>query len=203
MLVGQHQKNDSAKYIQTINFTSKGTTTIDNTLFYCYEIKDNNENTSFYYYVKIKFEKKQSDLQSIKIYAADTLEHKGIQVDDFTIGYKSSTSTTYYRDIIINSNLISNSLKTFYLKIKGAEGTLVQGVSIVNILPETIKTANSIGIWGSPSQIACVNGVKIQLGKTGIYELNNPNIKINFVGFIPIDKNFVLDYSYEELKQKE
>ena len=30
-----------------------------------------------------------------------------------------------------------------------------------------------------------------------MYELNNPNIKINFVGFIPIDKNFVLDYSYE------
>ena len=201
MLVGQHQKNNDTKYIQTISFTSKGTKIIDNTLFYCYEINDNNENTSFYYYIKIKFEK-QSDLQNIKIYATDTLEqeHKDIQVDDFTIGYKSSTSTTYYRDIIINSNLISNSLKTFYLKIQGAEGTLVQGtivqgVSIVNILPE--PTVNSIGIWGSPSQIACVNGVKIQLGKTGIYELNNPNIQINFVGFIPIDKNFVLDYSYE------
>ena len=200
MLVGQHQKNDDTKYIQTISFTSKGTKIIDNTLFYCYEINDNNENTSFYYYIKIKFEK-QSDLQNIKIYTTDTLEHKSIQVDDFTIGYRSSTSTTYYRDIIINSNLIQNNLKTFYLTIDGAEGTIVQGVSIVNILPVT--TANSIGIWGSPSQIACVNGVKIQLGKTGIYELNNPNIKINFVGFIPIGKNFVLDYSYEELKQKE
>ena len=194
MLVGQHQKNDDTKYIQTINFTSKGTKIIDNTLFYCYEINDNNENSSIYYYIKNKF-KKQSNIQNIKIYAADTLEHQGIQVDDFTIGYKSSTSTTYYRDIIINSNLIQNNLKTFYLTINGAEGTIVQGVSIVNILPVT--TANSIGIWGSPSQIACVNGVKIQLGKTGIYELNNPNIKINFVGFIPIDKNFVLDYSYE------
>ena len=192
MLVGQHQKNNNTKYIQTINFTTIDTHSI--------KIIDNNTNTSFYYYIKIKFEK-QSSLQSIKIYATDALENQGIQVDDFTIGYKSSTSTTYYRDIIVNSNLISDSLKTFYLTIKGAEGTIVQGVSIVNILPVT--TANSIGIWGSPSQIACVNGVKIQLGKTGIYELNNPNIKINFVGFIPIDKNFVLDYSYEELRQKE
>ena len=191
MLVGQHQKNDDTKYIQTINFT-----TID---AHSIKIIDNNINTSFYYYVKIKFEK-QSSLQNIKIYATDALEHQGIQVDDFTIGYKSSTSTTYYRDIIINSNLIQNNLKTFYLTINGAEGnvvkgTVVQGVSIVNILP--VPTASSIGIWGSPSQVACVNGVKIQLGKTGIYELNNPNIKINFVGFIPIGKNFVLDYSYE------
>ena len=192
MLVGQHQKNDNTKYIQTINFTTIDTHSI--------KIIDNNVNTSFYYYIKIKFEK-QSSLQNIKIYATDALENQGIQIDDFTIGYKSSTSTTYYRDIIVNSNLISDSLKTFYLTIKGAEGTIVQGVSIVNILPVT--TANSIGIWGSPSQIACVNGVKIQLGKTGIYELNNPNIKINFVGFIPIGKNFVLDYSYEELRQKE
>lgn len=188
MLVGQHQKNDNTKYIQTINFTTIDTHSI--------KIIDNNANTSFYYYIKIKFEK-QSNLQNIKIYATDALEHQGIQVDDFTIGYKSSASTTYYRDIIINSNLIQNNLKTFYLTISGAEGTIVQGMSIVNILPASVKTANSIGIWGSPSQIACVNGVKIQLGKTGIYELNNPNIKINFVGFIPIDKNFVLDYSYE------
>ena len=193
MLVGQHQKNNNTKYIQTINFTTIDTHSI--------KIIDNNANTSFYYYIKIKFEK-QSSLQNIKIYATDTLEKQGIQVDDFTIGYKSSTSTTYYRDIIINSNLIQNNLKTFYLRIKGDEGTIVQGtvvqgVSIVNILPASVKTANSIGIWGSPSQIACVNGVKIQLGKTGIYELNNPNIKINFVGFIPIGKNFVLDYSYE------
>ena len=191
MLVGQHQKNDNTKYIQTINFTTIDTHSI--------KIIDNNANTSFYYYIKIKFEK-QSSLQNIKIYATDALEHQGIQVDDFTIGYKSSTSTTYYRDIIINSNLIQNNLKTFYLTIKEVEGnvvkgTVVQGVSIVNILP--VPTASSIGIWGSPSQVACVNGVKIQLGKTGIYELNNPNIKINFVGFIPIDKNFVLDYSYE------
>ena len=186
MLVGQHQKNDNTKYIQTINFTTIDTHSI--------KIIDNNTNTSFYYYIKIKFEK-QSNLQNIKIYATDALEHQGIQVDDFTIGYKSSTSTIYYRDIIVNSNLIQNNLKTFYLTINGAEGTVIQGVSIVNILPVT--TATSIGIWGSPSQIACVNGVKIQLGKTGIYELNNPNIKINFVGFIPIDKNFVLDYSYE------
>lgn len=192
MLVGQHQKNNNTKYIQTINFTTIDTHSI--------KIIDNNTNTSFYYYIRIKFEK-QSSLQNIKIYATDALEHQGIQVDDFTIGYKSSTSTIYYRDIIINSNLIQNNLKAFYLTINGAEGTIVQGVSIVNILPVT--TANSIGIWGSPSQIACVNGVKIQLGKTGIYELNNPNIQINFVGFIPIGKNFVLDYSYEELRQKE
>ena len=151
MLVGQHQKNNNTKYIQTINFTTIDTHSI--------KIIDNNTNTSFYYYIKIKFEYVE------------------------------------YRDIIVNSNLIQNNLKTFYLTINGAEGIIVQGVSIVNILPVT--TANSIGIWGSPSQIACVNGVKIQLGKTGIYELNNPNIQINFVGFIPIDKNFVLDYSYE------
>ena len=188
MLIGQHQKNNDTTYIQTINFTIIDPHSI--------KIIDDNENTSFYYYVKIKFEK-QNNLQNIKIHATDALEHQGIQVDDFTIGYKSSTSTKYYRDIIINSNLIQNNLKTFYLTISGAEGTIVQGMSIVNILPASVKTANSIGIWGSPSQIACVNGVKIQLGKTGIYELNNPNIKINFVGFIPIDKNFVLDYSYE------
>ena len=59
MLVGQHQKNDNTKYIQTINFTTIDTHSI--------KIIDNNTNTSFYYYIKIKFEK-QSSLQNIKIY---------------------------------------------------------------------------------------------------------------------------------------
>ena len=52
MLVGQHQKNDNTKYIQTINFT-----TIDP---HSIKIIDGNENTSFYYYVKIKFEKQNA-----------------------------------------------------------------------------------------------------------------------------------------------
>ena len=52
MLVGQHQKNDNTKYIQTINFTTIDTHSI--------KIIDNNTNTSFYYYIKIKFEKERS-----------------------------------------------------------------------------------------------------------------------------------------------
>ena len=62
MLIGQHQKNNDTTYIQTINFTI-----IDP---YSIKIIDDNENTSFYYYVKIKFEK-QNNLQNIKIHATD------------------------------------------------------------------------------------------------------------------------------------
>ena len=187
MLIGQHQKNDSISYIYAVQFEAIDSNSVK-------IIYEDSNNQSPYCYIRIKFEK-QSNSQNIQIYATDALENEGIQIDSFALGQKNLTSTVYYRDIIIDKTLINNP-KVFYIKIIGVSGTIVQCSSILNILP--IATANNIGIWGSPSQIACVNGVKIQLGRTGIYELNNPNIKINFVGFVPIkNKNFVLDYAYE------
>ena len=54
-----------------------------------------------------------------------------------------------------------------------------------------------IGIQGPPSLLMCINGEQIRIGKSGIYEINNENVKISFVGFIPNQLDyFIMDFEY-------
>ena len=187
MIVKQYQKQSNVSYI-----TDLSTEKLDNKI---YKIKLTNN--TLYYYIKLNFIKQNSRIP-IDIYLSQNSGEHTIKIDNFTLSQKSNLSNNYYREIIIPKSILD--ITDIYLNIDSSnyniETSMSQCSMVHNILPQ--DSVNRIGIWGSPSQIACVNGEKIQIGRTGIYELNNPNIKINFVGFIPMpNKNFILDYAYE------
>lgn len=61
------------------------------------------------------------------------------------------------------------------------------------------KKIKKLGVQGPPSMLMCINGEPIRIGRNGIYEINNPNINIDFVSFIPKPNDFfIMDYQYEE-----
>lgn len=61
-----------------------------------------------------------------------------------------------------------------------------------------------IGVQGPTGLMMSINGEQIKVGKTGIYELNDVNIKITYLGFalkenvLNVDgyDNFILDFEY-------
>ena len=72
-------------------------------------------------------------------------------------------------------------------------------VSDIEIRPVVNKIINKkirkLGVQGPPSMLMCINGEPIRIGKNGIYELNNPNINIDFLSFIPkLNDFFIIDY---------
>ena len=61
----------------------------------------------------------------------------------------------------------------------------------------TTTYLTKIGIQGPPSLLMCINGEQIRIGRSGIYEINNENITISFVGFIPNQLDyFIMDFEY-------
>lgn len=61
-----------------------------------------------------------------------------------------------------------------------------------------------IGVQGPTGLMMSINGEQIKVGKTGIYELNDTNIKITYLGFVLKENvlnvdgydNFILDFEY-------
>lgn len=91
-------------------------------------------------------------------------------------------------DITVNENniyLITNIIDTF---------------ASTYGLTELIR----IGVQGPTGLMMSINGEQIRIGKTGIYELNDINIKITYLGFalkenvLNVDgyDNFILDFEY-------
>lgn len=65
---------------------------------------------------------------------------------------------------------------------------------IKNIIPYRLTR---LGIQGTPGLIMCVNGEQIQIGKSGMFEINTDYIVSSF-GVVIEDNNksFILDYQY-------
>lgn len=71
---------------------------------------------------------------------------------------------------------------------------------LIDILP-VLKTTyvdmeylTKIGVQGPPSLLMCINKEQIRIGKNGIYEINNNNINITSISFVPKQTPNGLDY---------
>lgn len=77
--------------------------------------------------------------------------------------------------------------------------TVEKVCSIYNILQFLqLASLKQIGVQGPTDLLMCVNGEEIQIGRTGIYEVNN-GVKITSLGFVVETndkKNFIVDYQY-------
>ena len=96
-----------------------------------------------------------------------------------------------------------------YTKIlwQQASGTLsnissVELKELQNIVPKSsdpddIPYITKLGVQGPPSLLMCINGEKIRIGKSKIYQLDDKNIKITSLCFCPKSSDFfIADYEY-------
>ena len=78
---------------------------------------------------------------------------------------------------------------------------IINQFAIIKNIIQNINKVIKIGIQGPPSLLMCINGEQIRIGKTGIFEINEDDFIISFIGFIPKIKNntleyFIMDYEY-------
>ena len=78
---------------------------------------------------------------------------------------------------------------------------IINQFAVIKNIIQNINKVIKIGIQGPPSLLMCINGEQIRIGKTGIFEINEDDFIIFFIGFIPKIKNntleyFIMDYEY-------
>lgn len=103
-------------------------------------------------------------------------------------------------------NIIENSQYGRIMDITVNENNIYLMTNIIDTLTSTYGLTKliRIGIQGPTGLMMSINGEQIKIGKTGIYELNDINIKITYLGFalkenaLNVDgyDNFILDFEY-------
>lgn len=103
-------------------------------------------------------------------------------------------------------NVIENSQYGRIMDITVNENNIYLMTNIIDTLASTYGLAEliRIGVQGPTGLMMSINGEQIKIGKTGIYELNDINIKITYLGFalkenvLNVDgyDNFILDFEY-------
>lgn len=163
------------------------------------------------YYIQVKIKCKDV-AQYVMFYLTDVRGQDRQMIGQYTISKKSSTaivndSDEYallsfivtpfndYQYILVQlernkTNILSNSLQVEvvsynYLKIRNL---LESGQEVVKI-----------GIQGPPGLLMCINQEGIRIGPSGIYQIKNSQIKINFFG-IPITKAQLVDSKTGDIK---
>lgn len=170
-------------------------------------------NNRTYYYIKFAVTPLQTD-QNIRLQISagnenslDTYAEQFIQSYRVPNQYATNSSKLYFETIIApNANY-----STIWWKLQRTSEDYREesgehrsaSISDVEIRPVVNKIINKkirkLGVQGPPSMLMCINGEPIRIGKNGIYELNNPNINIDFLSFIPkLNDFFIIDYQYEE-----
>lgn len=103
-------------------------------------------------------------------------------------------------------NIIENSQYGRIMDITVNENNIYLMTNIIDTLASTYGLTEliRIGVQGPTGLMMSINGEQIKVGKTGIYELNDVNIKITYLGFalkenvLNVDgyDNFILDFEY-------
>ena len=162
------------------------------------------------YYIRLKFYK-QSTTQNITIKMEDTNAiSKGGQLigvievpsgdpSDYYIFEKVFMPSRNYNQIKIELDRNSVDYEVnierpnIYGRIVNVE--VLSFAEVKNIIPYRLKR---IGVQGTPGLIMCINGEQIQIGKSGIFEINIDYI-VSYFGVViekDSDKVFLLDYQY-------
>ena len=162
------------------------------------------------YYLKLKIYK-QSTTQNIIIKMEDTnLASQGGQLIE-KITVPAGDATEYYIlekvfmpsrnynqiKIELDRNSVDYTINPerpdIYGRIVNIE--VLSFAEIKNIIPYRLKR---IGVQGTPGLIMCINGEQIQIGKSGIFEINI-DYTVSYFGVViekDSDKIFLLDYQY-------
>ena len=162
------------------------------------------------YFIRLKIYK-QSTVQNINIKMEDTnaitkggqligsIEIPAGDSADFYIFEKVFMPNRNYNQIKIELERNTNDYEknpdriNIYGRIINME--VLTFAEVKNIIPYRLKR---IGVQGTPGLMMCINGEQIQIGKSGIFEINI-DYTISYFGVV-IEKNseqvFLLDYQY-------
>lgn len=176
----------------------------------------NNKNS---YYLQFEVEKRMDSVQKFYLKLKNTTQTEDNEqlIQEFIV---PTGNDTMYFEVIFTPNATYNQilweLQRTTLDYQSDQGRLMnitvknftQLINVISTLQQTytnITYLTKIGIQGPPSLLMCINGEQIRIGKSGIYEINNNLIKINFISFIPkqntLSSNgidyFIMDFEYD------
>lgn len=192
--------------------------------YYDFSNTGNKMNKQNYYYLNFSVKKMNSiqnfylKLKNLTQSDDDFSDNNEQIIAEFTVPQSTVEDDWTNFEIIIAPNktygqlywdlrrTISNDyLSTSDMQVEGAIGRkmtiVINQFAIIKNIVKDINKIVKIGVQGPPSLLMCINGEQIRIGKTGIFEINEDNISISFVGFIPKVKNgileyFIMDYEY-------
>lgn len=192
--------------------------------YYDFSNTGNKMNKQNYYYLNFSVKKMNSiqnfylKLKNLTQSDDDFSDNNEQIIAEFTVPQSTVEDDWANFEIIIAPNktygqlywdlrrTISNDyLSTSDMQVEGAIGRkmtiVINQFAIIKNIIKDINKIVKIGVQGPPSLLMCINGEQIRIGKTGIFEINEDNVSISFVGFIPKVKNgileyFIMDYEY-------
>lgn len=192
--------------------------------YYDFSNTGNKLNKQNYYYLNFSVKKMNSiqnfylKLKNLTQSEDDFSDNNEQIIAEFTVPQSTIEDDWTNFEIIIAPNktygqlywdlrrTISNDyLSTSDMQVEGAIGRkmtiVINQFAIIKNIVKDINKIVKIGVQGPPSLLMCINGEQIRIGKTGIFEINEDNVSISFVGFIPKVKNnileyFIMDYEY-------
>lgn len=192
--------------------------------YYDFSNTGNKMNKQNYYYLNFSVKKMNSiqnfylKLKNLTQSDDDFSDNNEQIIAEFTVPQSTVEDDWANFEIIIAPNktygqlywdlkrTISNDyLSTSDMQVEGAIGRkmtiVINQFAIIKNIVKDINKIVKIGVQGPPSLLMCINGEQIRIGKTGIFEINEDNISISFVGFVPKVKNgileyFIMDYEY-------
>ena len=175
----------------------------------------NNKNS---YYLQFEVEKRMDSVQKFYLKLKNTTQTEDNEqlIQEFIV---PTGNDTMYFEVIFTPNATYNQilweLQRTTLDYQSDQGRLMnitvknftQLINVISTLQQTYTNMTyltKIGIQGPPSLLMCINGEQIRIGKSGIYEINNDLIKINFISFVPkqntLSSNgidyFIMDFEY-------
>jgi len=71
------------------------------------------------------------------------------------------------------------------------------GIVNTSAMPSASATVKSIGVWGRPQQLMCINGQEMQIGPSGYYELKNYDITSLYIANTATNDRYVADMQYQ------
>ena len=213
---GQIRKNKNTEYLNIISVNLQEeqkqmiipSTGVDGT--FIDKVFHTSVSSSKGYYIKLKIYK-QATTQNITIKMEDTntIVRNGQLIDMIEIPAGDPTDFYIFEKVFMpnrNCNQIKIELDrnpadyevnpnrpNVYGRIVNLE--VLSFAEVKNIIPYRLKR---IGVQGTPGLLMCINGEQIQIGKSGLFEINI-DYSISYFGVVlekDSDKVFLLDYQY-------
>lgn len=171
-------------------------------------------NSNNCYYLKFWVKQRPDGAQSftVKLLNSTLSEDNAQELADFTVA--TGTSSIYYElafqpnatyDTIVLqlkrtsldyslSNLDSTSGRIMEANITNLD-KLVNVIDYLKTNYSGLEYVKKIGVQGPTALMMCINGEQIRIGRNKIYEIHN-DYKINFIGFVPNNSYFLMDFEY-------
>lgn len=197
---GQIRKNNTTEYLNIISVnlqeeqtkSTEGTTTFIDKVFhtplssskgYFLRMKIYKQNTTQKIYIKIKDSSCEQVVGKVEVPAGNE--------NDYCLFEKIFMPSRDCNQVKIELERESVDYQTG--RVVNLE--ILTFAEVKNLIPYRLKR---IGVQGTPGLMMCINGEQIQIGKSGIFEINIDYI-ITYFGVAiekDSDKFFLLDYQY-------